>query len=312
MSNITYVITIEGWMLPDPAMQFSNPYLAMGNNPVMYVDPDGEWILPVFALLFTDAGYDIQKFFSPVALHVDLNFGSDGNGIGLDVSVGVPQIAPVSYRYDWGATYYINRTGGYGSGWQIRTGAEWGVGFGFIQYGGTRYRDYSGGELLVDQVVNTAQIGGPLHNISFTNDTPGSWVIPIEEWLPWVPKLREGTTAETDRYRTASGRIRLGNFDMGFWLHTGEASDIDNFDLNGNGFREFIGGSINDPERSNGIGYFGFMGLKVGWDSEGIRNYLQNRVAHDQWSAQPQFGFNYPWILPLDRKHRFVFQFGGF
>ena len=31
------------WFVPDPAEQFSNPYLAMGNNPVVYVDPDGEF-----------------------------------------------------------------------------------------------------------------------------------------------------------------------------------------------------------------------------------------------------------------------------
>jgi RHS repeat-associated protein len=31
------------WFTPDPAEQFSNPYLAMGNNPVVYVDPDGEF-----------------------------------------------------------------------------------------------------------------------------------------------------------------------------------------------------------------------------------------------------------------------------
>jgi hypothetical protein len=28
--------------MPYPAMQFSNPYLGIGNNPVMYVDPDGK------------------------------------------------------------------------------------------------------------------------------------------------------------------------------------------------------------------------------------------------------------------------------
>ncbi len=32
------------WFTPDPAEQFANPYLAMGNNPVVYVDPDGEFI----------------------------------------------------------------------------------------------------------------------------------------------------------------------------------------------------------------------------------------------------------------------------
>lgn len=29
------------WSVPDPAAQFANPYLAMGNNPVIGIDPDG-------------------------------------------------------------------------------------------------------------------------------------------------------------------------------------------------------------------------------------------------------------------------------
>jgi len=33
---------VQGWMLPDPAMQFSNPYLGIANNPVSFVDPNGE------------------------------------------------------------------------------------------------------------------------------------------------------------------------------------------------------------------------------------------------------------------------------
>jgi len=32
-------------MLPDPAMQFSNPYLGIANNPVNYLDPDGEFAI---------------------------------------------------------------------------------------------------------------------------------------------------------------------------------------------------------------------------------------------------------------------------
>ena len=32
------------WFVPDPVDWNSNPYLAMGNNPVVYVDPDGEFI----------------------------------------------------------------------------------------------------------------------------------------------------------------------------------------------------------------------------------------------------------------------------
>jgi RHS repeat-associated protein len=33
------------WSVPDPAEQFANPYLAMGNSPVMGVDPDGRFVV---------------------------------------------------------------------------------------------------------------------------------------------------------------------------------------------------------------------------------------------------------------------------
>lgn len=35
-----------------PAAQFTNPYLAMGNNPVLYVDPNGEFVfIPALIVL---------------------------------------------------------------------------------------------------------------------------------------------------------------------------------------------------------------------------------------------------------------------
>ena len=39
-----YDPAIGRWNVMDPASQFSNPYLAMGNNPMVYIDPDGEWV----------------------------------------------------------------------------------------------------------------------------------------------------------------------------------------------------------------------------------------------------------------------------
>jgi hypothetical protein len=38
------VYTVARWLSVDPKNQFASPYLAMGNNPVMYVDPDGQWV----------------------------------------------------------------------------------------------------------------------------------------------------------------------------------------------------------------------------------------------------------------------------
>lgn len=37
------IYSVARWLSVDPKNQFASPYLAMGNNPVMYVDPDGQW-----------------------------------------------------------------------------------------------------------------------------------------------------------------------------------------------------------------------------------------------------------------------------
>jgi len=46
-----YDAALGRWFGVDPQDQFASPYLAMGNNPVMYVDPDGElaWFIPIIA-----------------------------------------------------------------------------------------------------------------------------------------------------------------------------------------------------------------------------------------------------------------------
>jgi RHS repeat-associated protein len=58
------------WVVPDPALQFSNPYLGIGNNPVMNVDPDGQfaWALPIIKAIAVGgaiggASYTAQKAF---------------------------------------------------------------------------------------------------------------------------------------------------------------------------------------------------------------------------------------------------------
>ena len=38
-----YDPVIGRWLSVDPARQFASPYVGMGNNPVVNVDPDGEW-----------------------------------------------------------------------------------------------------------------------------------------------------------------------------------------------------------------------------------------------------------------------------
>ena len=91
-------------------------------------------------------------------------------------------------------------------------------------------------------------------------------------------------------------------------LHTGEGEFIDVY---ADGERVFAGGNINQSGWSNGIGYVGFVPIKIGWDSENIRHFFQNRITYDGLSWNPQNGFRYPWIDRTNRRDRFFFQFGG-
>jgi hypothetical protein len=74
---------VQGWSTPDPAMQFSNPYLGMGNNPVMYVDPNGESI--VLAMLIYGAvntGIDLM-------MNSDMNIGEIGTSFAVGAFQGL-------------------------------------------------------------------------------------------------------------------------------------------------------------------------------------------------------------------------------
>jgi hypothetical protein len=126
------------------------------NNPLIYTDPTGEkwwhWALAEILTggaisltasgampLFTESGYEVQKYVSPVAVHVDVHlFSSEQKGIGVDASVGIPKAFPVSYRAHAGATYYWQHYDDSYKGWETRYGGEWTFG-GVVSYARSLY-----------------------------------------------------------------------------------------------------------------------------------------------------------------------------
>jgi RHS repeat-associated protein len=135
MNGRMYDPLLGRFLSPDPFVQspeFSqsfNRYSYCLNNPLRYTDPDGE-LLWLAMLLFTDVGYSIQKAISPVAVHIDLRLGNHQGGIGIEASVGISQMFPISYRVHGGATYYWKNEdlmGNNMSGWETRYGSEWGI-----------------------------------------------------------------------------------------------------------------------------------------------------------------------------------------
>ena len=142
------------WSVPDPAEQFSNPYLAMGNNPVANVDPDGRFINEFF---------DALEYFSPIVIRPEFHLGSQSRGIGFGISIGRPKLIPVSLRWEYGKTYYWKKFGN-PKGWETKRGGEitylW-----FFSMTGT---EYDSGE--TSQRTSTFTIGSPFFNIKYEND----------------------------------------------------------------------------------------------------------------------------------------------
>ena len=280
-----------------------NRYSYCLNNPLKYTDPDGEsWLIAgvVALMLLTEEGYNIQKAISPVALHFDVHLGTHQLGLGYDVSIGFPTSSPISYRNHYGETYYWKTYGG-NSGWEYREGGEWGLQG--LPYGIPYYINFSGTEFsgINSQTTNSVSFSKlPFMRTTYENDTE------LFVKLPGVPEYDNN-----DRYRTAAVSIKRGPFTLQTNLHTGMAGKKGE-NIDGDGTEEnpfhFIGGDID--KQHHGILSLGIGPFRFGWDSEGIRHTLQNRLAHD-WMWYYNYGYMYSWVQDNEREDSFFFYLGS-
>lgn len=111
-----------------------------------------------------------------------------------------------------------------------------------------------------------------------------------------------------DRYRTSHIRINAGFLRIGQALFTGDPG-LDNhetyFDENGNEI--YKESPYGDPDKyRHGTLYFGLGPIEMGWDSEGIRSFVQNTFHSligsphfkdlsdtDQGHSRPYFQFGW-------------------
>jgi hypothetical protein len=296
MNARLYDPVLGRFLSPDPYVQapdFSqslNRYSYCLNNPLMYVDPAGEkwwhWLLGdvltggVFSgtlsatvittgLLtysalfpFTEQAYDLQKMVSPFAFKPpSFIFGSDQNGTGFDLSIGLPQMpGSPSVRFHYGATYYLGSNGGY-KGWESRVGTEWYLAP-LIKYSSTYF---NAGEFSQHTAIFT--IGDWFTNVRYEND-----------WMFGLPGGDNG-----DRWRSAAVSFTGGPFSLNLNMFTGDPGldqtyrqkNVETID----GHDTYTGGTA-DKYRA-GILSFGFGPFRIGQNSETIRHIFQNHFAHD-------------------------------
>ncbi|MFH1005242.1 MAG: polymorphic toxin type 23 domain-containing protein [Bacteroidota bacterium] len=271
--------------------QTFNRYSYAGNNPLKYTDPDGENPLliatAVYFVFFTETGYDLQKYVSPVAVKVDVSLGTHQRGVGIQGSVGVPQILPVSARVHGGVGYYWKNYD-VTPGWQTTYGYEIGLTPFFV----TGSTTYNGPGDKFDQRLWDTRIGIPGLNVKYENDM--SFGLPFGDG--------------GDRYRTAALKIQVGPVHVGMNLFTGDPGlkNDDRITQSRNGKKYYIKnpntGADPDEYRA-GVGYIGIGPFRFGTDTENRRHNIQNVLIHDKIGS-PRFSI-------VDRPNKFYFQFGS-
>ncbi len=285
---------------PDFTQNF-NRYAYCLNNPLIYTDPSGnsffEAALIFYLVYCTDLGYEYQKYNRALAVHIDLHLSSQQLGFGVDFSFGVPKKYGVSYRTNLGVSYYWRFYDDSYSGFEFRLGGEW-CAASCIGYSGTTFY-----QKTEKQTTNSIILGTYWCNFAYEND----YMFNIGKYVPFVPAADNG-----DRYRSAAARFRLAVFSVGVNLYTGdpgvEHEDRRTFndpDTEGRETYTISANGDNPDEFRAGVFYVGVGPFKIGANSEQIRDFFQNKFAHDFLCRGDS-----PYFKVLDRTGQTYFYFG--
>lgn len=208
--------------------------------------------------------------------------GNERKFISIEVSFGVPQILPLSYRKHVGAAYYWRDYDNMYSGWETSYGAEWGGGVpGVTAIFSRTFYDREGEKF--DQYRDVWKLGNPLYSLQVENDADMNVLN-----LPGLPKHEA-----SDKHMSSEIRIRLFGFiEVGNTTVTGRSyphATINNGLVDQGPYGTYVAkGDHNPDEYRAGIIYIQIGSFRFGYNSETIRDRTQN-WAHDNWFATPRF-----------------------
>ena len=217
------------------------------------------------------ATYALGKTGFTIGITPQLSLGSDGIGVGVNVTFGYAILNGLNIGLNFGATYYLSAIGTGESGWEKRIG--YGIGYkGKSFQAGIGSTYFFSGE--TSQQTGSIYVGGGNWRLTYENDT----------WAP-VPGLFTPGTYEKDKYRTAALRFditggKLKGLNAGLNIFTGKAKGFNRED------NTYEGGTA-DKYRM-GVIYIGYNQYRIGYNSErNIRGPIQNGF-HDRMGV-PHF-----------------------
>ena len=313
----------------DPQGQFASPYLAFGNNPVVYVDKNGElafvpWLIGTLVNVGIDAingninswgdfgislakgaafsalsGY--TKVIQAIAYPVFAAYAPSINvPIGDNFSLSVsPALFIGSDNLGLGANVTANAqigdfslSGGVGVTSFSKFGATGGNKMGeFRGSYGAGYDDGNFGIRLSSTTFKGGDINQTVGQVDIrNNDFRFSY---SNDWFFGSPLGDDG-----DRFRTAAARIGYKDFGVGLRMFTGDpgldwATREANTSEKGGEFGPngtYIKGNGVDPnEFRAGLLSLEYGNYRVGVNSEGVRAFAQNTVVHDRLHPTARF-----------------------
>ena len=217
------------------------------------------------------ATYALGKTGFTIGITPQLSLGSDGIGVGVNVTFGYAILNGLNIGLNFGATYYLSAAGTEKSGFEGRLG--YGIGYkGKSFQAGIGSTYFFSGE--TSQQTGSIYVGGGNWRLTYENDT----------WAP-VPGLFRAGGSEKDKYRTAALRFditggKLKGVNAGLNIFTGKAERYDSENI-------YAGGTA-DKYRM-GVVYLGYKQYRIGYNSErNIRGPIQNGF-HDRMGDVPHF-----------------------
>lgn len=309
------------FMQVDGANQFASGYVGMGNNPVSYIDPDGQFaFLPFVAYAAIGVGVNgiinsarEKPFFqnwgsaavsgalsggylSAVGAGISGHLPSYNLDLGGGFGIGIsPAIAFGNNGFNIGANVglnysseYFSAGAGVGVGYtNMRLDANTAKGFASSIAGGFSAGSKNWNIGLHSSKFSGAGIGQQVAGIGLT--LGGVRAIyendgaPFSDWLPNT--LNDGG----DRFRTAAVSLGYGDVDVRLSMFTGDSYGEVDPEATTEGHPIFglkTGGG--DDYRLGALS-LGYNGNRIGWNSEAIRHVFQNKFAHNIVKPQGYF-----------------------